>query len=326
MSDREKLFCFRNLPGSNTVNIQEFENQIRRETMIRPGLWLSVMNFSADQPMQIAFERRHTVVDFGFALSADMNKQIRAKKAGIIDQKVKSGISGIQYAGEQTGMITIHPETKQQILHIHASLPFLNTILKKETAAMPPFFENLIRKKAPGSFSHLTHITPDIQAVAYQVLNSSSHAVPWHLYLEAKALELLSLYLAALTMDHDKHGGVFLTATEKKQVLKARDILIHDLHAPPTLDELSSKTGLPPSKLQTGFRNLYGKSVFDYFREYRLQTAKLLLDKAATNVSETAWQVGYVNVSHFGAAFNKRFGILPKQYLKAVLKNQAGRS
>ncbi|MCG8550580.1 MAG: hypothetical protein MI799_09290, partial [Desulfobacterales bacterium] len=67
MSDHEKLFCFRNLPGSNTVNIQQFENQIRRETKIRPGLWLSIMNFSADQPMQIAFERRHTVVDFGFA-------------------------------------------------------------------------------------------------------------------------------------------------------------------------------------------------------------------------------------------------------------------
>ncbi|MDD4273457.1 MAG: helix-turn-helix transcriptional regulator [Desulfobacter postgatei] len=59
-----------------------------------------------------------------------------------------------------------------------------------------------------------------------------------------------------------------------------------------------------------------GKSVFNYFREYRMQKAMQLLDETRTNVSQTAWQVGYTNVSHFSESFRKRFGILPKQYLK----------
>jgi AraC-like DNA-binding protein len=52
-----------------------------------------------------------------------------------------------------------------------------------------------------------------------------------------------------------------------------------------------------------------------------MQEARILLEKTETNVSETAWQVGYVNVSHFSAAFKKRFGILPKHYLKIRLKD-----
>ena len=50
-----------------------------------------------------------------------------------------------------------------------------------------------------------------------------------------------------------------------------------------------------------------------------------LLAGTDSNVSETAWAVGYVNVSHFGAAFKKRFGILLKQYLKMRRETMAAR-
>ena len=50
-----------------------------------------------------------------------------------------------------------------------------------------------------------------------------------------------------------------------------------------------------------------------------MQKARHLLETAEMNVSQVAWEVGYVNVSQFSKAYKKRFGVLPKQYQRSIL-------
>ena len=54
-----------------------------------------------------------------------------------------------------------------------------------------------------------------------------------------------------------------------------------------------------------------------------MQKARHLLETAEMNVSQVAWEVGYVNVSQFSKAYKKRFGVLPKQYQRSIL-NKCG--
>ncbi|WP_024335981.1 helix-turn-helix transcriptional regulator [Desulfotignum balticum] len=196
------------------------------------------------------------------------------------------------------------------------TLSFFRKVVNREHKILPLELQAVLKGDSQVEFTKFRPMTTDIQVVVYQILNASSNAFPWPLYLEGKSLELLSLYLAALGLDCRQSYGQLLNMAEKEKVSQARTLLINDLQTPPTLNRLCRKTGLNAAKLQAGFRQVYGKSVFDYFREHRMQEAKRILDKAETNVSQTAWQVGYTNVSHFSEAFKKRFGILPKHYLK----------
>lgn len=315
-----KLFRFNPMPGSGGKDRDLFENRVRQEICIRPGLWLSRMNYALSRPICLEYEKKYPVIDFGFVISGNIKKRTGTCAPVKDEIHVEDGISGVRFTKDRAGSFVVQPDNEQKIIHLHMTLPFFRDIMKHEYSALPPELRAIMKEGFQEDFSSIRTMSPDVQAVVYQILNSSSNALPWHLYLEGKILELLSLHLAALSIDHQKTAGALLNTTEKKQIPKARNLLVEDLCSPPTLQDLCAHTGLSMNKLQAGFREVYGKSVFDYFREHRMQTAKSLLEKTETNVSETAWEVGYINVSHFSAAFKKRFGILPKQYLKTTLQ------
>ncbi|MEH0021893.1 MAG: helix-turn-helix transcriptional regulator [Desulfobacter sp.] len=317
----QKLFRFSHASGRDGIDPDGFERYGRREILVREGLWLSMINFAPDRPVCLAYEKRLPVVDFGFVISGNIRKLPGAGNAG--ETRVKSGISGAGFARSRSGTFMIRAREDLQILHLHMTLPFFRAVAGNAAPMMPPGLRAVARGACREDFSCIKPMSPGIQAVVYQLLNPPGNALPWHLYLEGKSLELLSLHLAALSTDPQTPDTPLLNHLEKDQVRAAKAHLVSDLAAPPTLNALAAHAGLSIIKLQAGFKAIYGKSVFDYFREYRMQTARTLLEKTETNVSQTAWQVGYVNVSHFSAAFKKRFGILPKHYLKDSLKNRA---
>lgn len=317
LTDQDKLFSFKPSCKTGTDCENNFMAGGHQEVCIRPGLWMSMINFFSDTPVCLEYEKQYPVIDFGFVISGGIKNRTVCSDCRPKQGRVKNGSSGVRMENRQTGMFTIPGDAKQQILHLHITLPFFRSLVKQGDTVLPLEMQAILKGGSPIEFIDIRPMTPDIQTVVYQLLNTSSNAFPWRLYLEGKSLELLCLHLAAMGLDHCRlPQGQFLNPDEKQKILKARDLLISDLQSPPSLEELSKMTCMPPAKLQAGFRQAYGKSVFDYFREYRMQKAMQLLDETRTNVSQTAWQVGYTNVSHFSEAFKKRFGILPKQYLK----------
>lgn len=57
----------------------------------------------------------------------------------------------------------------------------------------------------------------------------------------------------------------------------SEDILLERMAEPPSLLELSRLIGLNDYKLKTGFKEMYGTTVFGYLREQRLEKAYRLL-------------------------------------------------
>lgn len=127
------------------------------------------------------------------------------------------------------------------------------------------------------------------------------------LYLYGAALEYLGAHFSALKSDGDDEA---LSERECKRLIAARERLLQDLSAPPTIAELAREIGLNQLKLKRGFRALFGTSIYALFQQYRMERARILLRKHS--VTETALMLGYSNLSHFSAAFRKQFGILPR--------------
>lgn len=186
-------------------------------------------------------------------------------------------------------------------LFIHEPLPFL-----KGDNANRKFYEE---KSTPSI----------IQMVLNQLFSVqlNSHSMP--LYARGKMLELLSLYFSV--KEPNVEACPFLKDEEViRKIKSAKDYLLQHMDNPPSLRQLARQCGLNEYQLKTGFKEIYGNTVYGYLLDHKLDYARLLLDKGTLHVNEVAFQIGYSNPSHFIAAFKKKFGITPKKYLMSLRK------
>jgi AraC-like DNA-binding protein len=112
-----------------------------------------------------------------------------------------------------------------------------------------------------------------------------------------------------------------LSKTDMQKIREARDIMVERMIDPPTLIELSRLIGLNDFKLKTGFKEMYGTTVFGYLRDKRLERALLLLQQGNLNVNETSCAVGYSNSSYFSEVFREKYGINPGKLVKHLAES-----
>ena len=191
--------------------------------------------------------------------------------------------------------LTISLERLHQ-LFIHEPLPFLKP-------------ENVNRK-----FYDEREIPSYLHLVLNQLFTVRLSESTERLYYQGKVWEILSLYFS--TKKPNTESCPFLNDEETVRKIKhAKEHLLKNMDAPPTLKELSKVAGLNDYQLKVGFKEIYGNTVFGYLLDHRLDHARVLLDSAKYQVNEVAYRIGYTNPSHFIAAFRKKFGITPKKYL-----------
>jgi AraC-like DNA-binding protein len=140
------------------------------------------------------------------------------------------------------------------------------------------------------------------------------------MYLQAKALELMSLQLApvltggAFFQDNRSTEPEILPKLKSQTIAKlhyAREIIRSRLDNPPTHLELSQQLDLSDRTLRRGFRSLFGTTVLGYLTEQRLQQADSLLRNTDRSVADIANHVGYAHLGYFARAFKRQYGINP---------------
>jgi AraC-like DNA-binding protein len=137
-----------------------------------------------------------------------------------------------------------------------------------------------------------------------------------NLFLKAKVYELFS-HLYNRNRDLNIEQCPFLTNEENfKKIKKAKEIIITNMTNPPSLVELSEKINLSLKKLKEGFKKIYGKPVYQFLIEYKMELAKKLLSENNFNVNEVSLKLGYSTASHFITAFKNKYGLTPRNFKK----------
>ncbi len=120
----------------------------------------------------------------------------------------------------------------------------------------------------------------------------------------------------------DAHHPDLRPNTMKKfdlnQIVKARELLLKEMHDSPTIEELAKRVGINQQKLKAGFKKIYGQTIYRYLRNARLERARYLILEDKGSIREIAQMVGYSNQSHFARRFKEKFGVLPKELAKAT--------
>ena len=88
--------------------------------------------------------------------------------------------------------------------------------------------------------------------------------------------------------------------------------LIHSLEDMlPPQRQLAREFALSESTLKRHFKAVYGKTMYEYYLEKKMELAKRLLQEKKISVTETAYMLGYEKVSAFISMFKKVHKVLP---------------
>ncbi len=135
-------------------------------------------------------------------------------------------------------------------------------------------------------------------------------------FLLGKSLELLALFFEAHDRSQRTRFVHCKTEYDRERLLFAREYLLQRFDLPPTLDELARIAGLNVFKLKNGFKELFGKPVFAWLNDYKMDLAQRELAQQIKSASQLAFDLGYSSLSHFSRAFRRHFGYPPGRLRK----------
>lgn len=113
----------------------------------------------------------------------------------------------------------------------------------------------------------------------------------------------LQHHVKDIQANNDAH---FEKIMEAEAILKA-----HLQKNLPNVGDIAHRVALSESTLKRHFKVIFGKSVYEYYLDKKMQLAKNLLLERPLSVNETAEILGYEKVSNFIEIFKKHHGYSP---------------
>lgn len=279
-----------------------------QETPVLPGIWLYRGEASARN-------RFHMAVDGGE----------RRGRLILGTMLAGRGVVNLEGCGDQVWrddgrFYVLTPVGRRTSYEVDAENGWRLVAVRLEQEALDLLADNkdlpdVARQAMEGRLDDLTGMAPlpgTLRSLGHSLLRSPYVGQMQVLFRQAKVLELLAHQLAAF-------GGVgtprSLNSVELAKVRMARDRLMADMRSPPGLDELARDVGISAKRLNSGFREIYGTTVFNYLRDARLDAARAALEAdTPLALKHLAWELGYGQVTNFVTAFRRRFGVTPGNY------------
>lgn len=274
---------------------------------LHPGLNLLLTCGETKRLVRSSFEIDRAPVSLCCNLTHHLRLTLRDAKRTVLDRPPGHGL--LSCLPETRGVTDISPGPVRGV-SVHFSLSAFRELFSE---AIPTLVNMLpdTSGSADGSRPLLRQsaLSAPARLAVEQMLCCPFCDAMRRVYLEAKALELVTLLLAESLAQVP--AEVRLTRREEEMIRAAHALLLARLDNPPALDDLARAVGLNRNKLNLGFRQLYGATAFTLLRDARLHRAQNLLRQTAMNLSEIALAVGYNSQANFTTAYRRRFGHTP---------------
>lgn len=210
------------------------------------------------------------------------------------------------------GMVSteLHADEQVHWLTVFAKPDFLMREFGLDQVALPA----PLRSAFKASADRLVLESAPLPAPAWRLLadlHEDARTSPFAMVRCRSAVtELICLLLESLT--NPAEPSARYSPQERERLQRAREMILENLEAPPTIAELARAVGTNRTTLAQNFKDYFGKSIYHTIKTERMgQAVRLLQD--GVSVAETARRLGYGGAAAFSYAFKRHFGVAPSQ-------------
>jgi AraC-like DNA-binding protein len=108
-----------------------------------------------------------------------------------------------------------------------------------------------------------------------------------------------------------------VTSADVKFLNRVKEVVEKNLINPDfNVEDFSGEVGMSRMTLHRKLKAVTGLSAKELIQEMRLRRAAQLLEKNIGTIAEVAYEVGFKEPSYFTKCFQKRFNVLPSEYVK----------
>lgn len=269
---------------------------------------IGVMDVCLSTPLVSYYESYDNTCEINYCLSG----HIDFSETGVPNASLGKNEIGISAIPHSRGMMMIPSGERVHLVSVVSGLPFHRRL---------PHVEQCEQFDDPMVQDLLCRMTKPVKATAKmhnhfsQIMDNEMSGMLHNTYLDALGKVMLagvwqeSIVAPLSGMERSEMGSF-----EQRALRNARDILTTKYLTPPTTQALARMVALNEFSLKTGFKQLFGKSVYEYVRSLRMENARHLLENDAMSIGQVAAMVGYTNASHFARAFRSEYGINPKDF------------
>ena len=289
---------------------KELGQGVIRRITIRDGFELWVTDFLFRRKACFSFQDYPSLILFGFYLSGHYEAVIGKPKTSL---EFCGEQQYFLYMNEPDGVGQVKAGTQLHSVSIAISPERFFSYFEDDIGLLPSVLQRVFEEKDGNVFRRIKSITPAMHTALRQIVDCPYRGVAKKLFLESRSLELMAYQLKQLSVSEVSHeeSGHVMHPGDRTRTEFARNLLLNNLDAPPHLDELAEVTGMSHPKLNRCFRQMFGKTVFQYLKDERLRQAKVMIENQGLTVTETAYSVGYSSLSHFAKAYKHHFGVSP---------------
>lgn len=274
-----------------------------REISLKKGFDLFLLDYKVKESFCSYIDKKSPALAMAFNISGHTTGKV-LKDSRSID--LIPGGNELIYYPDSSGEVIDIKESHRHSLTLIIDPGYYDIFIKKElNNAGFPFLHR-------DDFFHVSDsLTHEMIHVVLQIFNFPLKSPARKLYLESKALELIALKIDQFVLKEKSHDCDKLKVYEKNKIVYISKILHENMESPPSLFQLAKEAGISHVKLNLGFKQLFGTTVFGYLRDIRLEKARKLIEKSGMNVTEAAFTVGYNSLSSFSRAFADKYNHRP---------------
>jgi AraC-like DNA-binding protein len=219
-----------------------------------------------------------------------------------------------------------HLHFKAEILEASIGRPFLSFVLQIDPALVRQVSSDMLERRTtvfrsrdaetePTEPACISPLDQELLGVVLRFLRSVGTGTDRRV--------LAPLYLQELVyrvLQREQYARLLALAAAEAASNPVSAVLEYvraHLSEPLTVADMSDLVRLSPSAFAHLFRDVTGRSPYQFVKEMRLDRARELLVDGSITVARISKEVGYASVSHFISEFRGRFGVTPRAYYDA---------
>ncbi|NEQ98050.1 MAG: helix-turn-helix transcriptional regulator [Cyanothece sp. SIO2G6] len=286
---------------------------------LRDGLALFVHEYDLNQDLVLDFRKlspRYSVINLVFCTSGRCRGTIPGLRNKLDLSAGQTMFATVPHAAGTTELLA---GEKISIVELTIAPQYMLTLVESNLNALPTDWQQGLKRATTDPCFQLTHTTTAIEPVLQAIIHCPHQGRVRQLYLEGKALELIALYLTQL-MNSPSTPTALIKVKQKEidSLHHAKTLLLNNMNNPPSLADLAQQVGMSERKLQQGFQQIFGTTVFGVLHQHRMERARRLIEANHMTIEAIANTVGISHRGYFATAFKRQFGSTPREYFKRL--------